>query len=86
MAAPRDDKANPKHYAQHGGMSSINIIDHYGLGFHLGNAVKYLLRAGTKPGESEVDDLRKARWYINRRLFNLDPENNEDPTQGPVTG
>lgn len=80
------DKANPAHYRKHGAMSSIHIITHYGLGFELGNAIKYLLRAGTKPGETEVDDLRKARWYINRRLHIIDPKNNACPSEGPVTG
>ena len=42
----------------------IEIIDAYGLDFKRGNALKYLLRAGSKPGEDKTDDLLKAVWYI----------------------
>lgn len=59
----------PEHY---GGESNphepIKIIEHYGLGFHLGNAIKYILRAGAKHGESKEKDLKKAIWYIERYL------------------
>lgn len=79
-----DDPVNPKHYAQFGEMSSINIIARYGLGFELGNVIKYVLRAGLKG--SEIEDLKKARWYLNRRIHLLDPENEADPAKGPVTG
>ncbi len=42
----------------------IKVIDAWGLGFSLGNAVKYIARAGKKNGEPTVDDLRKAIWYL----------------------
>jgi hypothetical protein len=38
------------------------------MGFNLGNAMKYLWRAGLKDGEDELKDLKKAIWYINREL------------------
>lgn len=55
---------HPPHYQGTGGLEAIEVIERYGLGYHLGNAVKYLLRAGKK-GEAE-DDLKKARWYLRR--------------------
>lgn len=58
---------HPKHY---GGESSpfeaIKIIEHFRLGFHLGNVVKYLLRAGKK--DDYLQDLQKARWYLDRYI------------------
>lgn len=48
----------------------IKVIEAWQLGFHLGNAVKYIARAGKK-SESEKEDLEKARWYIERRLMQL---------------
>lgn len=63
---PRGDNVNhPAHY-QAGGMEAIDVIEAFGLGFNLGNAVKYLLRAGRK-GDA-VEDLRKAGWYIEREI------------------
>lgn len=38
------------------------------LDFHLGNAVKYLARAGKKPDSDKLTDLEKARWYIDRAI------------------
>lgn len=46
----------------------IHVIEAWGLGFCLGTALKYIARAGRKPGESRVKDLQKAIWYINREL------------------
>lgn len=42
-----------------------------GLEFWRGSAIKYVFRAGKKPGSTERTDLEKARWYINRRLAEL---------------
>ena len=66
------DPVNARHYADLGEYSAIHIIPKWGLGFELGNALKYIQRAGKKPGESEVTDLKKAVWYINRRIHLLD--------------
>lgn len=57
---------HPTHYVTAAGIEVIDVIECYGLGFHLGNAVKYLLRAGRK-GDAETD-LRKAAWYLERWL------------------
>lgn len=64
---------NPKHY-QSDGIQVIDVIESFGLGFDLGNAVKYILRAGKK--DSEEQDLRKAIWYILHHL-KLEPQNNQ---------
>lgn len=60
------------HPAHYGGeddpFEAIKIIEHYDLGFRTGNAVKYLLRAGRKPGASYLQDLEKAAWYLQREI------------------
>lgn len=45
---------------------AIKVIEAWGLGFHLGNAVKYISRAGKKSGETLLKDLKKAAWYLDR--------------------
>lgn len=42
----------------------IKIIEHYNLNFSLGNVIKYVLRAGKKPGVADIEDLAKARQYL----------------------
>lgn len=44
--------------------SPFDIIDAFGLDFYAGNVLKYLLRAGRKPGVNGVEDLEKARHYL----------------------
>ena len=68
-----DPVNHPKHYTNHpSGVECIEITEH--MNFCIGNAVKYLWRAGLK-GE-QVEDLRKARWYIDREIARI--LNNED--------
>jgi len=55
----------PAHY-NHGTIEAIDVIEDWGLGFHLGNAVKYICRAGHK-GDAYTD-IRKASWYLSRYL------------------
>jgi hypothetical protein len=63
---------HPPHYKAANGLEAIDVIEGFGLdqSFALGNATKYLLRAGRK-GEA-VQDLRKARWYLNRKIEQLE--------------
>jgi hypothetical protein len=56
---------NPLHY-QSGGMEAIDVIEAFQLPYHIGSAVKYLLRAGKK--DNRLMDLQKAAWYINREI------------------
>lgn len=58
---------HPAHYNQ-GKIEVIEFIEDKELGFHLGNAVKYISRAGRKDPSKFVEDLEKARWYLNRAI------------------
>lgn len=56
---------HPPHYTNHpSGIECIQITEH--MGFNLGNAVKYIWRCDLKA--NEIEDLRKARWYIDREI------------------
>lgn len=70
-AAPVDPVNSPPHYRTEAGLEAIDVIEAFGLGFELANAVKYLLRAGRKGVDKEEEDLAKAIWYVNRRVRNL---------------
>lgn len=64
------DKTNPSHYEyRRGGVTAVDVTETFN--FNLGNAVKYIWRAGSKPGESAEDDLKKAIWYLERELDRL---------------
>lgn len=58
---------HPKHY-NHGNIEAIEVIEDWGLDFHLGNAVKYICRAGKKDSSTNIEDLEKALWYIKRKV------------------
>lgn len=62
-----DEVNHPYHY-RGDGMEAIDVIEAFALSFHLGNATKYILRAGRKEGSSYHTDLRKAIWYIERAI------------------
>lgn len=80
----KEDKVNsPSHYSWLKKLAGVEVIDitrH--LDFDLGNAVKYILRAGRKSEEGyddktkAIEDLRKASWYINDKIITLGNENN----------
>lgn len=66
-----DPVTQPKHYKSHpSGVECIQITEH--MNFCLGNAIKYLWRAGQK-GE-QLEDLKKARWYLDREISRLEKE------------
>ena len=58
---------NPSHYNS-GKIEVIDFIEDQNLNFNLGNAVKYISRAGKKDPKKFREDLEKAIWYINREL------------------
>lgn len=63
--ANHDPVEHPRHYT-FGGIEVIDAIEAWSLGFHLGNVVKYVARAAHKG--SYLEDLRKARWYLDREI------------------
>ena len=66
-----DPVNRPAHYTD-GKIEVIDFIEDKKLGFSLGNAVKYIARAGKKDPNKEVEDLKKAKWYIERRISQLE--------------
>ena len=65
-----DPVNSPSHYTD-GGIETIDFIEAKQLDFHLGNAVKYIARAGKKDPSKTAEDLKKAVWYINRKISKL---------------
>lgn len=64
-----DTVNHPAHYNSHpSGVECVAIAEHFG--FNVGNAIKYLWRAGLKSADP-VEDLRKAAWYVNREIERL---------------
>lgn len=68
-----DNVNHPQHYQSEKGIEVIDVTDAFDLDFCLGNAVKYILRAGKKSTETEIEDLRKAVWYINHYIERVEP-------------
>ncbi len=66
------------HPAHYGGADNpyeaIKVIEAWGLDFHLGTVLRYIARAGRKPGELPLEDLRKAEWYLRRKLSRLEAD------------
>lgn len=56
-------------YYQSKNIEVIDIIESFDLDFFAGNVIKYVLRAGKK--ENEIEDLEKAKWYIERKISQL---------------
>jgi hypothetical protein len=61
-----DPVNHPAHYTA-GGIETIDFIEAKNLNYNLGNAVKYITRAGLKG--NRVEDLQKAKWYIEREIL-----------------
>lgn len=69
--APHDPVRHPAHYTSRvPGIECIQVTEHFD--FNRGNAIKYIWRAGEKDPKREIEDLRKAAWYINREILNLE--------------
>jgi len=63
-----EDKVNhPSHYNA-GKIEVIEFIEDQQLGYHLGNTVKYICRAGKKDPAKTAEDLEKALWYLRRHI------------------
>ena len=65
---------HPPHYGGDTIYEAIKVIEAWDLGFCLGNTVKYISRAGKKNPLKELEDLQKAKWYLNREIERLDSE------------
>ncbi len=71
MNPPREEKVvHPAHYGGDTTYEAIKVIEAWNLGFCLGNAVKYICRAGKK--SDLIEDLKKAAWYLNREIEKLE--------------
>ena len=68
--ALKEQVDHPDHYHKNT-IEVINIIEAWGLNFGRGNVLKYLARAGYKDSHRELEDLKKAQWYLNREIERL---------------
>ena|SRR5208337_542939 len=69
--ASNDDVNHPSHYTSHpSGIECIEITEHHN--FNVGNAIKYLWRAGLKDDTPVLKDLQKAVWYVQREMKRLE--------------
>lgn len=71
-----DSVNHPAHYT-FGRYEVIDVIEDWGLDYHIGNAVKYLARAGRKDPAKELEDMEKAQWYLERAIA----QRKVDPTE-----
>ena len=71
-----DPVNRPSHYAEGRKYEPIAVIEDWSLGYHLGNALKYISRAGRK--QNTIEDLRKAVWYVNREIDRLEGDTQEE--------
>ena len=63
--------SHPSHYTD-GNIEVIDYIEDKNFNFNLGNVVKYVSRAGKKDKDKTIEDLKKASWYLNREISNLE--------------
>lgn len=75
MDITTDNVSKPTHYMSGLGIEAIDVIEAFNLNFNLGNAIKYILRAGKK--DSFCQDLNKAVWYLHREINLADMKTNE---------
>ena len=59
--------SSPAHYT-YGDYQAIDVIEDWKLNYHLGNALKYICRAGKKDPSKKAEDLEKAIWYLEREI------------------
>lgn len=62
-----DEVNHPSHYTS-GGIETIDFIEAKELPYHLGNVIKYVSRAGKKNPSKTIEDLQKAKWYLDRYI------------------
>lgn len=69
--------SKPSHYAEGRKFEPKDVIRDWDLNFNLGNVVKYVSRAGRKEGNTILEDLNKARQYIDFEIEYIKKENRE---------
>ena len=69
------DNVNHPHHYNRGKIEVIEALEDWKLDFHCANAVKYIARAGVKDPTKEIEDLEKARWYLQRKIELLKARN-----------
>lgn len=79
MERVADPVFSPSHYNT-GKIEVIEFIEDQKLGFNLGNAIKYIARAGKKNPEKLIEDLEKSIWYLKRHI-ELQKENPRRPNE-----
>jgi len=73
---------HPQHYGGDTTYEAIKVIEAWGCDFHIGNVLKYISRAGKKNLSihndlrmtRHLEDLKKAQWYLNRKIEILEEE------------
>lgn len=84
MSANVDMINQPPHYRR-GGYEVIDIIMAFGLDYLIGTVIKYLLRFGHKGTRAEhLADLKKARWFLDKKIQIMQAEEDASPTYVPV--
>lgn len=73
VKSSQDSVNHPKHYTQ-GGIEVIDAIEAWGLNFRLANVIKYVARADHK--NNKLEDLKKARWYLDREISKVESSKN----------
>lgn len=68
---PKDSAVDHPSYYQ-GKIEVIDFIEDKHLGFNLGNCVKYISRHQLKHKDNPVEDLKKARWYLDREISRIE--------------
>ena len=73
MSEEKEMVHHPEHYqfGKNNEYEAIKVIDAWGLGFSLGNTIKYISRAGKKGKNKELEDLLKAKWYLDHHIKQL---------------
>ena len=82
VPAPKEKHDHPQHYGGRDNVyETIKVLESwfgdvsalpFVVAFDLGNTIKYISRAGKKPGESVLDDLKKGLFYLNRAIGTLE--------------
>lgn len=76
IIASNESVNHPNHYNT-GKIEVIDFIDDQQLDFCLGNVVKYIARAGKKDPNKYIEDLKKAKWYLEHEIYKLELKDNE---------